>query len=64
MVFPGIIPNNRPLSPIQQDQPKSRTTSTSSEKSESIRRQSSSSTNYNKPTSNGTVRYLFFIFIN
>lgn len=55
LVFPGIIPPNRPLSPTQQDQPKSRTTSTSSEKSESIRRQSTAS-NSHKTTSNGTIR--------
>ncbi|CAF0831024.1 unnamed protein product [Adineta steineri] len=59
MVFPGMIPNNRSLSPTnfeQQQQQKSRTTSTSSEKSEgNNRRQSTSSTNNTKSTSNGSV---------
>ncbi|CAF1260171.1 unnamed protein product [Adineta ricciae] len=56
LVFPGIIPTNRSLSPIQFDQQqKSRTTSTSSEKSEGNHRRQSTSSNTNKTTSNGTV---------
>jgi hypothetical protein len=59
LVFPGIIPSNRSLSPTNIEQQKSRTTSTSSEKSESnFRRQSTSSNNQTKSTSNGTLRYL------
>jgi hypothetical protein len=67
LVFPGIIPSNRSLSPTNIEQQKSRTTSTSSEKSESnFRRQSTSSNNQTKSTSNGTLRYLtkipFYLF--
>jgi vacuolar protein sorting-associated protein 54 len=56
-VFPGIIPPSRSLSPTNFEQTKSRTTSTSSDKSDgNYRRQSTSSTNNNiKSTSNGIV---------
>ena len=44
LVFPGIIPSTRPLSPTHLEPTKSRTTSTSSDKSDSnFRRQSTSS---------------------
>ncbi|CAF3178575.1 unnamed protein product [Rotaria sp. Silwood2] len=56
LVFPGIIPVSRPLSPIHFEQQKTRTTSTSSDKSEgTYRRQSTSSTSNNKSITNGTV---------
>jgi hypothetical protein len=59
LVFPGIIPSNRSLSPTNLEQTKSRTTSTSSEKSDTnYRRQSTSSTNYIKSTSNGLIRFV------
>ena len=59
LVFPGIIPSNRSLSPTHLEQTKSRTTSTSSEKSDgNYRRQSTSSTNTIKSTSNGVVRFV------
>ncbi len=63
LVFPGIIPSNRSLSPINFEQTKSRTTSTSSEKSDgNYRRQSTSSTNNIKSTSNGVARFVFKFF--
>ncbi|CAF1323269.1 unnamed protein product [Rotaria magnacalcarata] len=57
LVFPGIIPISRQRSPIHFEQQKTRTTSTSSEKSEgNNRRQSTSSaTNTTKATTNGTL---------
>jgi hypothetical protein len=60
LVFPGIVPSNRPLSPTQFEQQKSRTTSTSSDKSEgNNRRQSTSSANNIKSTANGSVRFVY-----
>ncbi|CAF1083047.1 unnamed protein product [Rotaria sordida] len=62
LVFPGIIPVSRSLSPLhfeqqqQQQQQKTRTTSTSSDRSEgNYRRQSTSSTTSSKSTTNGTL---------
>ncbi|CAF0872146.1 unnamed protein product [Rotaria sp. Silwood1] len=56
LVFPGIIPVSRTLSPIHFEQQKPRTTSTSSDKSEgNYRRQSTSSTSNSKSTTNGTL---------
>lgn len=66
LVFPGMIPINRQFSPVHFEQQKTRTTSTSSDKSEgNSRRPSTSSTaNTNKSTTNGNIRFAYRIFFN
>lgn len=59
LVYPGIIPSTRPLSPTHLESTKSRTTSTSSDKSDSnIRRSSTTSNVVTKHSINSLTRLL------